>query len=175
MAVIFKKADNEIVQVMQAAMDKHHPDLGAAGFRVSVREAVNEDSERPAIKVHGHAAAVRIKRVATKDYILMACDAIIDVDLRVWEHLDDAQRLALMDHELSHVGLKLDYDEQVKTDDNDRPKWVMIPHDYDLSGFVHIIKRHKKAAVEVLAIRVAVERCKEQLLFAFDQAKTLPA
>jgi hypothetical protein len=166
----YEKADEEEVAVMRDALRRWHPELEEVGLRVGVRGAQNPDG--PALKLHGHACAATIKNVQPKDRLLMHADVVIDFDEELYGRLDEASRLAMFDHELTHVELIRTKTGKVKTDEHDRPRLRLLHHDYEVSGFVSVIERHKEAAVEVLAIANAAKHC-EQLVFAFHHA--LPA
>lgn len=57
----------------------------------------------------------------------------IEIAADYWETLDDAQRLALLDHELSHAGVVVD-------EEKEGIQLEMIPH--DIEEFIHIVERH---------------------------------
>lgn len=53
---------------------------------------------------------------------------VVEIILPMWNRLEERQRIALVDHELSHFS----------TDYNDKP--LMIPH--DLEEFTNVVRRH---------------------------------
>lgn len=61
------------------------------------------------------------------------CDFIILFGRREWADLDDAQRRALVDHELCHCV-------RVKYDDDGDPVWGLRAH--DVEEFREVIERH---------------------------------
>ncbi len=77
-------------------------------------------------KVHlAHASKVGAKLQHFSDL-----DFLIEVNWSAWLELTDEQRVALIDHELCHMGTK-------ETDEGDRP--VLLPH--DVQEFTAIVKR----------------------------------
>lgn len=97
-----------------------------------------------------------------KDRITKGYDAEMSVDERVWRDLTDEQRLALLDHELSHIDtidipekqlkeLRGDDPNAVswKTDDIGRPRLRSVPGDWNTGdGFTQVVARHGIHAVE---------------------------
>jgi predicted metallopeptidase len=58
---------------------------------------------------------------------------VIEIARPVWDEIGSAQRKALVDHELSHCGLKID-------DETGNVKLVMLTH--DLEEFSGVLRRH---------------------------------
>lgn len=169
MAIKYEKASDDVFKVLHEAISKYRTDLVQAGFAVAIRTAFDPDGG-PAIKLRGHACAATIKHIASKDRLFWQCDALIDIDEAVWDSLSDAQRMALFDHELHHIELRMDRNEKIKRDANGRPKWRNIPHDYELGGFADMLRRHKANSMEVLCVKAAARRC-DQLLLALAEEK----
>src|ERR1019366_9477538 len=63
--------------------------------------------------------------------------------------LSETRRLALLDHELTHLVLRCDED-GLKHDDIGRPTFKIKQHDFDLGGFAEVVERHGEASVEAL-------------------------
>lgn len=53
-------------------------------------------------------------------------DFVIEINWQEWRRLSDMQKIALIDHELSHCGRE--------TDDKGEKKWVLISHDVEEFG-----------------------------------------
>ncbi len=162
MPTTFSDAPDEVLQLLQQVMADYHQPLADAGVRVGTIMAYNDDG--PAIKHAGYAAAATIKIVSLKDRLKKHYDAELLIDDTVWKELTHDQRLALLDHELSHVNLKkyvyheirdssgqLTGEKRIsyKDDDIGRPKLVTVPGDVNAGdGFQAVIRRHGSSALE---------------------------
>jgi Putative phage metallopeptidase len=69
----------------------------------------------------------------------------------------DAELLALMDHELTHVKLVIDEQGALVRDDVNRPKLKLRKHDWQNGGFYSVAKKHKDMARDVQAIVVVAK------------------
>jgi hypothetical protein len=84
------------------------------------------------------------------EYVNKRADAEILIDMEQWEKLTDNQRLALLDHEITHLEVQVDDVGLVKTDDQGRPKLKLKLHDWQLGGFRSIAQRYGADAIEVM-------------------------
>ncbi len=111
-----------------------------------VRSALDDNGdpvEPDPLKWHGYPCLAVVKIIGPKDRAMGRADAEISLDFKRWEELSDEQRLALLDHELSHLELT------GKTDDHGRPKLKMRLHDVQAGWFVGVAERHGAASQEV--------------------------
>jgi hypothetical protein len=149
MPTIYEKCDEDAphTRVIRAMMAKYHEDLKKAGVTIECLLASNEDGN--AVKLHGWPCYATIKVMSYKDRVAGSADARMVIDLDKWADLHENERNALVDHELQHLELVLDKFNHVKTDDIGRPKLRLRPHDYELSGFNSVVRRHEDASIEV--------------------------
>lgn len=68
-------------------------------------------------------------------------DFIIEISKDVWEEATDEFKLALMDHELGHVGIRLDEDGQPGIDEKSGRIKSYI-HKHDIEEFEDVLERH---------------------------------
>ncbi len=108
-----------------ALIPKYHPHLADARMGFVWRSRA---SERGAHVVLGKAA-----RAPAHLQALAGVDFVLEFAADRWATLDDAQRLALVDHELCHCGV--DVDEQTGA-----REWVLVDH--DLEEFSAVVQRH---------------------------------
>jgi hypothetical protein len=144
-------------QILSDTMERWHQPLHEAEVRVAILWAENEDG--PAIKRGGDPVAAQIQVLALKWRVLTDHDALLTIDKNVWDSLDQASQIALVDHELSHLelakftkieGASIRFDR----DDIGRPKLTTVPGDWASSdGFRHVVVRHGSAAVEAISVR----------------------
>lgn len=173
----YTKADNDVMEIMRDALNQWHDDLLGADVRIGVvmvRPACDEMGvpTGPALKLAGAAATACVKRVSAKDRVLKPYDAEIQIDETRWDGLSDQQRLALMDHELTHIELVMD-EGAIATDDDGRPKLKMKSYDWVLTGFEQVVRRHGEAALEHPAAKKVWTLC-EQACFDFDKVSATP-
>jgi len=90
-------------------------------------------------------------------------DAVITLDEAAWRQASEAERMALIDHELVHLTIAKDKDGLAKSDDLGRPKLKMRLHDVQVGWFLDVARRHGNAAPEVQAIRAARETYGQRL------------
>jgi hypothetical protein len=87
--------------------------------------------------------------------------------------MTDAEKDALIDHELEHIEVKMD-GKRPKLDCRGRPKIGMRKHDYQFGWFRSIAERHGVASGEVHQARTLFLR-EKQTFFAFiNQPAALP-
>lgn len=86
--------------------------------------------------------------IGPKDRAMGRGDAEICIDGDHWETIPDADRRALLDHELHHLTPKLDQSGGFKLDDMHRPMIRMRKHDYEFGWFTIIAMRHRDASPE---------------------------
>lgn len=169
MGTTYEAAKQDVTDMMREAADLWHGNLVKAEVSITVLMAYNEDG--PAVKLHGYPCAATVKINSLKDRVEGKGDATITIDAREWEMLTDAERAALLDHELEHLELVMEKGSQTvwKVDDHGRPKLRMKLHDWQLGGFDSIAARHREHALEVQQFRHVAE-AKQQLLFEFAAA-----
>jgi hypothetical protein len=151
----YEKAPAEVRQIVERMMDRYHPQLRDAKLTITCLMAFptldkNGDSTGPALKVHGYAAQAVVKIIGLKERTDGRDDAEICIDGDNWPTLSDAQKDALLDHELEHLELKTDKDGFVVRDDLDRPKLKMRKHDHEHGWFDSIVRRHGRNAPEFI-------------------------
>jgi hypothetical protein len=77
---------------------------------------------------------------------------VIDGDR--WRDWTEQRQLALIDHELTHLAIVRDEDNNIKLDDCCRPKLKLKPHDAQVGVFYSVMARH---GVEALDTKVVAE------------------
>ncbi len=87
----------------------------------------------------------KAKKVADPDRAMHGFDWIIMLNREAWEQdLSEAQRVALIDHELCHCGVVYTDDNNPKLDEHDRIVYRVRKHEYQ--DFADIARRHGKNA-----------------------------
>ena len=151
----YEKAPAEVGLIVERMCDKYHPQLRDAGVTMTYLMAFpltdeNGDSKGPALKHQGYPAAAVVKIIGLKERTDGRADAEIVIDGENWPTLSEAERDALIDHELEHLELKYDKDGLLVRDDLSRPKLIIRKHDFQAGWFDSIVRRHGRAAPEVI-------------------------
>lgn len=142
----YSKADDDIREIAEALMDEHHNDLRDAGVRIDFLFAQCDDG--PAVTLGGYACAAVVKINSLKDRVTGMGDAQIVLDEEKWSDMSEAERNALLDHELHHLIVR-EKDGGYERDSHGRPRLKMRKHDRQFGWFDAIAKRHGSNAIEV--------------------------
>ncbi len=173
------------------ALESWHQSLHEAGVRVLVKFA-NNDKGAP-IKAHGYPALATIRIINLRDRTRHRegdrFDAEMLIDAMEWTDLEHESKLALLDHELSHLGLvslglqelgmeqerhekaRAKAEEQGKEppvlvwwkrDVVGRPRLKSVKGDWSAGdGFVAVCERHGIAAIEYRNLKKCYDRAIE--------------
>jgi hypothetical protein len=87
------------------------------------------------------------RKVKIKDRAMGRGDAEITLDGDWWATANDAERRALLDHELHHIVVRQEMGVAIR-DDIGRPKLGLQPHDVEIGWFNVIAARHGAASQE---------------------------
>jgi Putative phage metallopeptidase len=155
---------NALVPIIERLIGSkpYHADLNNTG--ISVQVLFYHDEEQ--LKHRGMPAYAYVKATNIKERALGQKDATIVVDFASWSKMNEARRVALVDHELYHLTIKKDKDMANEFDDLGRPKIKMRKHDIEFGWFVEIAQEHKQDSIEVFQATQLVLSHK-QTLFAF--------
>jgi hypothetical protein len=148
----YTKADESVAELIEAALNSWHPELTQIGLRVGGIMVTN-DGDGPALSKGGWPAVAVVRILNARERLHTPFDVTISFDADKWEDMDEPKRLAVIDHELTHVRPKLDKHNRVKLDHDGRPKQGIRPHDFELVGFGEVIQRHRQAALESQGIK----------------------
>jgi hypothetical protein len=113
-------------------------------------------------KYHGHLVTEKASAAGLPD-------AQIIIDEIRWEDLDDAEKDALLDHELEHLKIATDQNGQPKRDALDRPKFNLAKHDAQIGIFRCVIERHGEKALDAQIAAKFVDEYGQLLLWAKDK------
>jgi hypothetical protein len=144
---------SKVHDVLIAAVEKYRPDLVELGVIIDtlICENVDDDGETyDAVKLHGLPAYATIGVNSLQRRALGDGDALIKVDGHKWKKLTEAQRVALMHHEIEHIELTIDEDEGQLLDDLGRPRFKLKPHSWELGGFESVARVHGENSIEVI-------------------------
>lgn len=146
MPTTYEKCDDSVGVIVRGVMEQYHLDLTEAGVTIALLFARN--SEDAPVKLHGYPCAAVVRKTGLKDRAKGNADAEIVIDEMHWNSLNDAERRALIDHELYHLEVVLDENNAIELDDLGRPKLRLKLHDTQIGIFRTIITRHGRHALD---------------------------
>lgn len=162
----YTAATEETNAMVGVVMEKYHKELHDAGVTVQVLMALpvtneNGESQGPPLKMRGYPVIAKIKANSLRDRVAGLADVLIEIDEDRWEQLKTNERKALLDHELYHLVVKRDKDNQIVEDDHGRPKLRSRPHDREIGWFDAVAKRHGKDSLEWQAFNSLWQHCRQ--------------
>lgn len=172
----FLKAPPEVNEFVQDVMRQYHPDLFGQEVTtqcVMALAELNEDGDPkgPAIKCHGFPAAATIRITSQKARVHGHAMVELTIDEKRWGELTEAQRTALVDHELTHLEIaKENGGKDIAYDQCDHVKLKIRQHDWQIGGFESVIQKHGKDALEAMSVMEVVipeTKAARQLVFDF--------
>lgn len=169
MSVTYETANREALACLGTAREEWHDDR-LEGVRVGLIFAYAPEDEEtgdptgPALKRHGVPCLALARIVSAKDRVAGLPDALIYVDGAAWKGLTEREKLALLDHELTHIG----FPENRGEDCGGRPKLKMRDHDYEFGFFTEVAERHGRASQEVQQATRFVDIAGQVYLLGFE-------
>jgi len=170
---LYEKAKPNILEIISGTMETYHGGLHDVEVLIDVLMATpsandNGDLIGPAIMVNGYQAAACIKILSYKQRVARGFDAELIIDADQWETWTDKERIAVIDHELTHLELSIDDKGGVKRDDADRPKMRSKKHDRQLGWFDSVAKRHGSSSLEVTQCHKFLESQEYRQCYLFE-------
>ena len=136
----YQKADDELYNEVASVMRQYHLPLVDSGVHVDVIIARSEDT--PPIVVRGIECAATVRITSTRERALGIGDAVITINGELMPTWSTRQLHAVIDHELTHLELKMDKKTgQPKVDDQDRPMLKIRLHDREFGWFDSVATR----------------------------------
>lgn len=161
---VYSLPDESVTDVLAEALKKYHGELSKINIRIGIIMVSSEDKDgepdgKPALKsASGHPAAAKVGLVSPKDRLTKHYEVEILIDSQAWGEMTPAKRLAVLDHELTHVEVTKGGEGEVKVDAYGNPKLKLIPDQFHLWGFLEIAQRHGTDSSEVLCMRDMVSQ-----------------
>lgn len=144
----YERAPQEVEERAARIIGTTHKELQEVGLTVDFLFARNDEGD--AVTDKGYPAVAVVKIVPLKDRAAGRRDAEIVIDAVAWEQMTEAQKDALLDHELLHLIVRRTDDNSYDYDDLSRPKLKMRLHDIQAGWFLEIAQRHGEASPEVM-------------------------
>ena len=172
MAIRYDFLEADDVDLIEEALTAYHPRLISLNctVRAIMAEKLNRDEEMvPCLKGYGGVFALaKISVIKPRGKIFVKHDAEIVICKASWTPLNRAQKLAVLDHELTHLEPNLDKEGHPIIDEDGRPLMKLRPDDFIVWGFHSIIAKHKENSMEGPAVRMLATHVEQD--FARDAA-----
>jgi hypothetical protein len=165
-AITYTKDDGAAATVADRLLKLFYRDLEEAEVTIEILHASG------GLKHHGYAAAATVKINSLKDRAAGLADCRIILDGDGWEKWDTKRRQAVLDHELFHLEVQRDQEDEIKSDDLGRPKLRLKLHDHQLGIFEEIILRNKEHSIDAQVIAKSWAKVK-QLQIDWDAAELM--
>ena len=123
----------EPYRLMEQLREKYHWHLYGASIAIAWRIGWKPDAD-------GHIRLGQCLKRGDLDRELDGFDFVILLNEEYWQGLDDAQKLAIIDHELCHAQIVCDADGEAQRDD--RGRLVCRIRKHDIEEFKDIVQRH---------------------------------
>jgi len=137
----------------ESLIEKHHPNHKHVKICYEFRDEASISN--------GKVIAGRCVRVDDRNFIIHGYDVIIEIAKDVWTEATDNFKTAIMDHELSHIGIRFEDDGEPERDSkNDRVK-VYLRH-HDIEEFADVLERYGDYHVALREFLKAFERNKKR-------------
>lgn len=144
---IYEIAPTEANELAQSIIKEHYPELEEAALTIDFLMAFNNKTFP--VKAGGYPALACIKNMNLMNRVKGSADVQITIDGEAWKSLSPRQKEALLSHEIHHVIIKRDKENNIKRDDIDRPLIKMKKHDYQMGWFRDIALRYGEDSPEV--------------------------
>jgi hypothetical protein len=165
------KQDSMAGRPMYAMLDdlveEHHDEITNA--RIALAWALSWKPD-----VDGHVKLGQMKKASDLDRELHPFDFVCLLNAEWWQdgRVVDAQRRALLDHELCHATVKLDEDGEPARDSKDRVVYRLRKH--DIEEFSEIVARHGCYKRDLETFAAALRRAPKQASLLEPQPPAAP-
>lgn len=123
----------------------------------------------PAIRVRGSEAAACIRVTTLEERVAGRGDAVMWIDGDRYKHWHPETTNAVIDHQLTHLEIVLDRDDEPEFDDLGRVRLKLRPHDFEVGWFDEVAERHGTASYEVnQASRLIAKECAQLYFPGFE-------
>jgi len=132
---------------------KHHPALKSLKIAYEFREE--------AAVSNGKVIAGKCIRVDDRNWILHGYDIIIEIARDVWDEATSQFQIAVLDHELTHIGVRIEETgEEQRDPKTDRIKTFIRLH--DIEEFSSVLERYGEYHADLRAFLEAFARRKSK-------------
>jgi hypothetical protein len=101
----------------------------------------------------GKTPAARIKKIGPTEREFIPADVMIVLNWELWTSQPDIWKIAVLDHELTHVAPSINDEGERRTDAEGRPAWRI--RDHEVTEFLTVI--HRRGAYTGILVRAREE------------------
>lgn len=148
---------SEPYRLLDQSRGQWHEDLADARIALAWRKQVKADKD-------GKLVLGKVRKASDLDRELAPYDFVVLLNQEAWDELTEAQRLALLDHELCHVVPVLDDNGKPQLNERGHPCFRLRKH--DLEEFRAVVERHGCYLSDVAEFAQSLRRAKDAPLFA---------
>lgn len=161
-------AGKSLYKLLDNLVEEHHEELEQAKARIMLAWALNWKAD-----ADGNRKLGRCKKASDLDRELAAWDFVILLNQSWVEDAEvtEAQRAALIDHELCHATTRVDKNGEPIVDERGRTVFRMRKH--DLEEFSEIVQRHGLWKKDLENMARAMTRTKQGRLFLEKEAERI--
>lgn len=159
MGKTYERADGEVLAMIAELIADHYPDLEKAGVTIDAMMAESDTGD--AVTLHGSKCLAVVRIVGAKDRAKGMADAEITISREDWDFMERPAQMALLDHELYHIMVTKEGEDEHKTDSQGRPKLAMRPHTVEVGWFDVIAIRHGENSPEIIQARKLLTKHKK--------------
>jgi hypothetical protein len=165
--VVTREQEAELYTLMDELVGEHHADLAEARIALAWRFGWKADPD-------GRLQLGQCRRASDLDRLLHDLDFVILLNWEAWHAADfsEAQKRALLDHELSHGALRLTDDGEPAEDTNGRKVYRIRKH--DVEEFRAIVERHGLWKADLAEFAAAAMEAKRLPLFSAEESVEPP-
>lgn len=146
----YEKAPDEVHDRVAALIARFYPEFKTVRLKLDLIMASTDAEDGHAVALNGYPCQAVVKIIGLKERTMGRGDAEIVIDAENYDSLTDAEKDALLDHELYHLDPQRNKSGKWKTDDQGRIVLKMRKHDRQFGWFDAIARRHGKASAEVI-------------------------
>lgn len=135
MSVTYRPAP-AVEHIAGTLIPTHHPDLDGVRIQYVFRSKASKKNDKIVLGKARKVSGLNAYLATPADEVGFDDEAVeffvIEIAEDCWRDLNHEQRIALVDHELCHLAIEFDDDEQVK----------LVMRSHDLEEFREIVERH---------------------------------
>lgn len=169
----YLRASVDVSKIVTSIIDEHYKELRSARVTVEALTVHSDKEGVPALTLRGRPCGGIIRKTNTKERVAGRADAEIILAREYYQGLTDRQRRALLHHELHHLEVRHDKDDEIKRDTAGRPVLALREHDFEVGWFHDIAALYGEDSGEVMQARTLL-RQKGQTYFDFDGKGSQP-
>lgn len=138
-------------------LDEHHVELSRTNVKIALAWALAWKQD-----VDGRLVLGKCKKASELDRELHRFDFVILLNRDFWQNprVSDAQRMALLDHELCHCGISCDERGDPKRDERGRFVYRIVKH--SIEEFTEVIQRHGVYKADLETFAMALQRAEQK-------------